>query len=102
MENKDKIDSEEASKIQMEIDNTKSAISSDSVEQIKKALETLTKASHKLTEMMYKKAGEQQQAQPEAAPDQGETTDEKEKEKKTSEADDVIDAEVVDEDKNKS
>jgi molecular chaperone DnaK len=101
MENKDKIESEEASKIQIEIDNTKSAISSDSVEQIKKALETLTKASHKLTEMMYKQ-GEQQQAQQEAAPDQDETTDEKEKEKKTSEADDVIDAEVVDEDKNKS
>jgi molecular chaperone DnaK len=101
MENKDKIESEEASKIQIEIDNTKSAISSDSVEQIKKALETLTKASHKLTEMMYKQ-GEQQQAQQEAAPDQDETTDEKEKEKKTSDADDVIDAEVVDEDKNKS
>lgn len=100
-ENKDKIASEEASKIQMEIDNTKSAISSDSIEQIKKALETLTKASHKMTEMMYKQS-EQQQAQQEAAPDQGETTDEKEKEKKTSEADDVIDAEVVDEDKNKS
>ena len=101
MENKDKIESEEASKIQIEIDNTKSVISSDSVEQIKKALETLTKASHKLTEMMYKQ-GEQQQAQQEAAPDQDETTDEKEKEKKTSDADDVIDAEVVDEDKNKS
>jgi molecular chaperone DnaK len=101
-ENKDKIESEEASKIQMEIDNTKSAISSDNAEQIKKALETLTKASHKLTEMMYKKAGEQQQAQQGDAPDQGETTEEKEKEKKTSEADDVIDAEVVDEDKNKS
>lgn len=101
MENKDKIESEEASKIQIEIDNTKSVISSDNAEQIKKALETLTKASHKLTEMMYKQ-GEQQQAQQEAAPDQDETTDEKEKEKKTSDADDVIDAEVVDEDKNKS
>jgi len=101
MENKDKIESEEASKIQIEIDNTKSVISSDNAEQIKKALETLTKASHKLTEMMYKQ-GEQQQAQQEAAPDQDETTDEKEKEKKTSDTDDVIDAEVVDEDKNKS
>ncbi|GAF80552.1 unnamed protein product, partial [marine sediment metagenome] len=101
MENKDKIESEEASKIQIEIDNTKSVISSDNAEQIKKALETLTKASHKLTEMMYKQ-GEQQQAQQEAAPDQDETTDEKEKEKKTSDADDVIDAEVVEEDKNKS
>ncbi|MBP7705610.1 MAG: molecular chaperone DnaK [Candidatus Aminicenantes bacterium] len=58
-ENKDKVPAEEAERIQKEIDNTKRAIESDDLERIRKATEDLSKASHKLTETMYRQAGPQ-------------------------------------------
>lgn len=94
-ENKDKIDLQEASRIQAEIDNTKSAIQTDNLDQIKKAIESLTQASHKVSEMMYQRAGQQEpQAGAEGAadPNTGPAHPEGGSE------DDVIDAEVVDED----
>jgi molecular chaperone DnaK len=101
-ENKDKIPEDEATRVQTEIENTKKAIESDDLEQIKQAVEALSQASHKLTEMMYQQASQQQQAQQgpaqqEAAGDQtaGQTSSEGPSEEE------VIDAEVVDEDKNK-
>jgi len=101
-ENKDKIPEDEATRVQTEIENTKKAIESDNLEQIKQAVEALSQASHKLTEMMYQQASQQQQAQQgpaqqEAAGDQaaGQTSSEGPSEEE------VIDAEVVDEDKNK-
>ena len=95
-ENGDKIPFEEASRVQTEIDNTKMAIATEDLDKIKQAVESLTRASHKVSEMMYQQAG-QQQAQPGGAqqkaggaegPKPGGSADE-----------DVIDAEVVDEDK---
>jgi molecular chaperone DnaK len=78
-ENKDKIDPQEASKIQAEIENTKSALQTDNLDQIKKAVESLTQVSHKMTEILYQQPAQQQ---PDAANEE-----------------EVIDAEVVDEDK---
>jgi molecular chaperone DnaK len=97
-ENKDKIDPQEASKIQAEIENTKSAIQTDNIDQIKKAVESLTQVSHKMTEMMYQQQSAQQAgAGPEGAagPDPGQP------QQQAAEAneEEVIDAEVVDEDK---
>jgi molecular chaperone DnaK len=99
-ENKDKIDPKEASKVQAEIENTKSAIEGDNIEHIKKAIEKLTQTSHKITEMMYQQASQQQAqgpgAQTEGSSDKGQ---EKQKESgKSQEEEEVIDAEVVDED----
>ena len=96
-ENKDKIPEDEATRVQTEIENTKKAIESDNLEQIKQAVEALSQASHKLTEMMYQQASQQQQAQQDAPGDQ-------QAEKASSEGpseEEVIDAEVVDEGKNK-
>jgi molecular chaperone DnaK len=96
-ENKDKIPEDEATRIQAEIENTKKAIESDNLEQINQAVEALSQASHKLTEMMYQQATQQQQAQQDAPGDQ-------QAEQASSEGpseEEVIDAEVVDEDKNK-
>jgi molecular chaperone DnaK len=93
-ENKDKIPAAEADKIQAEIENTKKAIETDDAEKIKKAMEALTQASHKLTEMMYQQASQQQAQQGAAggeAADQGASQDSAEEE--------VIDAEVVDDEK---
>ena len=101
-ENKDKIHEDEATRVQTEIENTKKAIESDNLEQIKQAVEALSQASHKLTEMMYQQATQQQQAQ--QGPAQQEAAGNQTAGQASSEGpseEEVIDAEVVDEDKNK-
>ncbi len=99
-ENKDKIPEEEAKSVQSEIESTKKALESDNIEQINKAMETLSQASHKLTESMYQQATQQQAQQ---SPESQETAGDQAQEKKTAEEseEEVIDAEVVDEDKKK-
>ncbi len=93
-ENKEKIPAQEASRVQTEIENTKRAIESENVQQIKQAMEALSRASHKLTEMMYQQAT-QQQAQQSTA---GNRKEEQQASSQSSE-EEVIDAEVVDEEK---
>jgi molecular chaperone DnaK len=101
-ENKEKIPADEAERVQKEIENTKKAMESDDLGQIRKATEDLSKASHKLTELMYQQAGQQTGAgsgggsqQPSSGGDgrggASEQTDAPEP--------DVIDAEIVDEKK---
>ncbi len=99
-ENKDKIDPQEASQIQTEIDNTKSAIATDNVDQIKKAIESLTQVSHKISEMMYQRAS-QQQAQQGASQGEQDSSEKKTEDQQAANGSDeeVIDAEVVDEEK---
>jgi len=98
-ENKDKIPADEAKNVEAEIEKTKKALESDDVNQIKQAVESLSQASHKLTEMMYQQAGQQQQTQQETQQEQatgGQTQEEAQAEGSEEE---VIDAEVVDEEK---
>ena len=100
-ENKDKVDPQEASRIQSEIENTKSAIETDNIDQIKKAIETLTQQSHKLTQMMYEQAGAQQQ-QAEGAQQQQQAGGQQQAQGEgEEEEEEVIDAEVVDEEEKK-
>jgi molecular chaperone DnaK len=101
-ENKDKIPEGEAARIQTEIENTKKAIESDNLQQIKQAVEALSQASHKLTEMMYQQATQQQAQQGPAQQSAGsEQKAEQASSEGPSEEEEVIDAEVVDEEKNK-
>jgi molecular chaperone DnaK len=95
-ENKDKIPEDEATRVQTEIENTKKAIESDNLEQIKQAVEALSRASHKLTEMMYQQATQQQPQQDAPGGQQAEQAS-----SEGPSEEEVIDAEVVDEDKNK-
>jgi len=95
-DNKDKIPEEQAKQVQNEIDNTKKAIASDNLDEIKKALESLSQASHKLSELIYQQAAQQQQ---QAQPGAGEGP-QPESSKEGAE-EEVIDAEVVDDDKDK-
>jgi molecular chaperone DnaK len=97
-ENRDKIPQAEASQVQVEIDNTKKAAESDDPEVIKQAIERLSKASHKLTEMMYQQASQQQAAGSQQA-GQGQSQAQEQESGQESE-EEVIDAEVIDEDKN--
>jgi molecular chaperone DnaK len=96
-ENKARIPESEAEHVRAEIENTKRAMESDNLEQIRGAIEALSRASHKVTEKMYQQAGPQPQSseQPpyqQAPPDSGQST-------AGGGEDEVIDAEVVDEDK---
>ena len=106
-ENKDKIPADEAERVQREMENTKKAMESDDLDRIRKATEDLTKASHKLTEMMYRQAGPQPGAEAGDAgpgyqtqggyqqqPPQGGNG-------KGADEGEVIDAEVVDDEKKK-
>ena len=101
-ENKEKIPTDEAIQVQTEIDNTKNAIEGEDVEAIKQAMEKLSQSSHKLTEMMYQKATQQQQTQQQAGGSQdasGEQAQTQEQEAAEEADEEVIDAEVVDEEK---
>jgi len=99
-ENKDKIRDHEAEAVQKEIENTKKAIASDDLEQIKKAVESLSRVSHRMTETLYQQAG------PQAAPGQDSAGqgasgggDGHDKPPSGGEEEEVIDAEVVDDNK---
>ena len=96
-ENKDKIPIAEASRLQNEIEQTRKAIETDNLEVIRRAIESLTQASHKLTENLYQQAGPQQ---PPPGADAGASAGSGGDGRPASGGDDdVIDAEIVDEDK---
>jgi molecular chaperone DnaK len=90
-ENKDRIPESDGQRVQSEIENTKKAIESENLEQIRQAVESLSRASHKLTEMMYQQASQQGAA--------GQQQGNKESSGKSASEEEVIDAEVVDDQK---
>jgi molecular chaperone DnaK len=93
----DKVSSSERENIQNNIDNLKEALKGKDTDRIKKAMEDLTKASHKLAEEMYKQAAAKQKKSQEKKTETGKAKEEKDKKE------DIIDAEykVEDEDKDK-
>ncbi|MGA2586524.1 MAG: molecular chaperone DnaK [Candidatus Aminicenantales bacterium] len=97
-ENKDKIPESEADRVRTEMENTKKAIESENVDRIKEAMENLNRASHKLTEMMYQQAS-QQQAQPGGADQPHASSNSDKGQGSGGDEGEVIDAEVVDDDK---
>ncbi len=111
-EHGDKIEAGEKAKVETAIEKLKKAMEAGSVEEMKKGMEELQQASHKIAETMYKEATKQQQAAQQAAqeaaqqaaggPSQaGEAPKEKTEPKKDEQ--DIVDAdfEVVDEEKDK-
>ncbi len=95
----DKVTQAERADIEARLNDLKQAIKDKNVERIKRGMEDLTKASHKLAEEIYKQAAakQQQQGQQKAEPG-GQQEQEEPKEKKK---DDVIDAEFKEEDDKK-
>ncbi len=83
-EHRDKIDAQDAEKIEQAVAAAREAVKSGSADQIRKAVEDLTQASYKLSEAMYKA-----QSAPEGAPGGG---------AEGPDADSVVDAEFVDAD----
>ncbi|MCX7973349.1 MAG: molecular chaperone DnaK [Candidatus Aminicenantes bacterium] len=92
-ENRDKIPESEAQRVQTEIENTKRAIESENVDQIRRAMENLARASHKLSEIMYQQATRSQATNYQSSSHGYSASSKKPHEEE------VIDAEVVDDDK---
>jgi molecular chaperone DnaK len=91
-ENREKIPASDISAIEEAIKQTKEAIESNDTDRIKAAMEDLTKASHKMAEVMYQQSQQQAGgAQPgqEPGPDEPQPGSEKQDE-------DVVDAEFED------
>ena len=88
-DNRDKISGSDVSNLESAISEARKAMEQGGVDNMKKAMDNLTKASHKLAEVMYQNAGPgaQQQQQQQQPPSSG------------SSKDDVVEAEVVDENK---
>ncbi len=94
-EHRDKISDDDAKNVDEALESTRKAMASGGVEEINKAVDTLTSASHKLAEAMYKSAGTPPTGDGAQAPPAGEKPADKAK-------DNVVDAEFVDvEDKKK-
>ena len=90
-ENRDKISGSDVSNLESAISEARKAMEQGGVDNLKRATENLTKASHKLAEVMYQNAGAgAQQQQSQGAGQQPPSGASK---------DDVIEAEVVDENK---
>jgi len=101
-ENREKISESDAKNIESSLEEAKKAIQEGDVSKISPAIERLTTASHKLAEAMYKQAGAAHAApRPETGAQAGASSaaDAGSKSKTDGE---VIDAEVVDEDKKKN
>jgi molecular chaperone DnaK len=101
-ENREKIAESDAKNIEAALEEAKKAIQEGDVSKINSTVEKLTTASHKLAEAMYKQAAPPQPAAPAGAADaQAGPTEGGAKDKAKGEGE-VIDAEVVDDDKKKS
>ncbi|HTY45800.1 MAG TPA: Hsp70 family protein, partial [Patescibacteria group bacterium] len=98
----DKISQAERGDVEAKLNDAKAAIKDKNVERIKKSMEDLTKASHKLAEEVYKQSAAKQQQQQGPKQQAGREEPKAEdgaQEKKKSE--DIIDAEYKEEDDKK-
>ena len=92
----DKVSAPDKENIQKKIDALKEAIKSKDIDKIKKGMEELTSASHKLAEEIYKQSAAKQQGQKTAEPREDKKEEEPKENKKKDE--DIIDAEYKAED----
>ncbi|MCM8770275.1 MAG: molecular chaperone DnaK [Candidatus Omnitrophica bacterium] len=90
-----KISQSERLDIEAKINDLKTAIKDKNIERIKKGMDDLTRASHKLAEEIYKQQAQRQQTA------QGPSAEEKTEEPKKKEKEDIIDAEYKEEDEGK-
>lgn len=102
----DKISADERLKIEQALNEAKDVVKGDNIEAIKKAKESLTAAAHKLAEAVYKEAQAKQQQQGQGASGQGQEQQGQQPNDQGSQAgasgsgkDNVVDAEVVKEEK---
>jgi len=97
----DKVSQAERAEIEARLNDLKTAIKDKNVERIKRAMEDLTRASHKLAEEIYKQAAKKQQRQQQTADNRQQTTEEGPQEEPKKKEEDIIDAEYKEEDGDK-
>ncbi len=95
-DHRDKIGEDDAKAVEAALESTRKTMQAGSVEEINKAVDTLTQASHKLAEAMYKTSSTGSTQPPTGAPPQDGAAAGAEKPK-----DNVVDAEFVDVDEKK-
>ena len=97
-ENGDKLPASDKSEIESKMSALKSAVESNNIDNIKRATDDLQAAWNKVSEALYKQAGAQQQAQPDAGQQQAQQNNSQDSGRKD---DGVVDAdyEVVDDNK---
>jgi molecular chaperone DnaK len=93
----DKVSQTERANIEAAANDLRTAIKDKNLDRIKKGVDNLTQASHKLAEELYRQASAKQQAQQQGGGQAGPQQPGGEKGKE----EDIVDAEVVDEDKDK-
>ena len=101
-DNAGKIDEGEKAKVESAIKNLKETITTDDKDKIQNAMTELSKASHKLTEMLYKKQAEQAPNTSNAGKTSENSTNEKASQKEAKNTEKEVkdaDYEVVDENK---
>ncbi len=98
-EHGDKISGDERLNVERALNETKETLKGNDTEAIKKAKETLTAASHKLAEAIYKDAQKKAQEQQAAGGAQGTEGRQEQQAGPEKEEDKVVDAEVVGEEK---
>lgn len=91
----DKVSQSERAEIESRLNDLKQAIKDRNTDRIKRGMEDLTKASHKLAEEVYKQASAKQKEKPETRDQKPEEEPEGPEEKKKDE--DIIDAEYKEE-----
>ncbi len=97
----DKVSQSERADIEAKINDLKQTIKDKNVNSIKKGMEDLTKASHKLAEEIYKQAAEKHQKAHGGGTGKEKEKPEEPKEEKQKKDEDIIDAEYKEEDDNK-
>lgn len=104
----DKVSQSERADIEARINDLKTAVKDKNIDRIKRAMEDLTKASHKLAEEIYKQAAARQQKEkPQTSSEGGsaysgrEQKTEREPKEKEKKDEDIIDAEYKEEDGDK-
>ncbi len=100
----DKVSQSERADIEAKLNDLKTAVKDKSIERIKKGMEDLTKAAHKLAEEIYKQSAAKQKAQagPQGPNQQG--PQQSQEQKGPAAKEDIVDADytVEDDDKDKS
>ena len=97
-ENKDKLGADDIAAVESALQETKTAIESGDIEQIRQKMEALNNASHKLAETMYKQASAEGQPGADAGPGaQGASQDSEQG--AAGSQDNIVDAEFEETDK---
>jgi molecular chaperone DnaK len=95
----DKVSQQERAEIESRLNDLKQAMKDKNIDRVKKGMEELTKASHKLAEEIYKQQAQKQQSQGDQRAQQGPQPEQQESETpQAGKKEDIIDAEYKEED----